>query len=82
MDTDLINEPPHYTQGTIGCIEYLKDSMNILAYVGFLEGNAKKYLHRYQYKGSRISDLKKAQYYLNKLVETYEELGKQHEQNT
>ena len=73
MDTDLVNHPPHYTVGNIECIDYLKDSMNGVAFIGFLEGNAKKYLHRYNYKGSKISDLQKAQYYLNKLIETIKE---------
>ena len=76
MDTDLVNHPPHYTVGNIECIDYLKDSMNTTAFIGFLEGNAKKYLHRYQYKGSRITDLEKAQFYLNKLTETVRELDK------
>ncbi len=74
MDTDYINKPPHYTKGKIECIDYLKDSMNILSFVGFLEGNAKKYLHRYQYKGSKIADLEKSQFYISKLIETYKEL--------
>ena len=74
MDTDLVNHPPHYTVGNIECIDYHKDSMNGVAFIGFLEGNAKKYLHRYNYKGQRISDLQKAQYYLNKLIETIKEL--------
>ena len=46
--------------------------MNVVAYCGFLEGNAKKYLHRYKYKGTAVQDLHKAQYYLNKLVEVME----------
>jgi len=77
MDTDLINKPPHYTKGNIECIEYLKDNMSIVAYCGFLEGNAKKYLHRYRHKNSVIPDLHKAQYYLNKLVEVMEGLDGQ-----
>ena len=73
MAADLVNHPPHYTVGKIECIDYLKDSMNGVAFIGFLEGNAKKYLHRYNYKGSRIDDLQKAQFYLNKLIETIKE---------
>ena len=83
MDTDLVNHPPHYTVGNIECIDYLKDSMNSVAFIGFLEGNAKKYLHRYNFKGQRISDLQKAQYYLAKLIETIKELeSKRHGKNT
>ncbi len=83
MDTDLVNHPPHYTVGNIECIDYLKDSMNSVAFIGFLEGNAKKYLHRYNFKGQRISDLQKAQYYLAKLIETIKELeSNRHGKNT
>ena len=83
MDTDLVNHPPHYTVGNIECIDYLKDSMNSVAFIGFLEGNAKKYLHRYNFKGQRISDLQKAQYYLAKIIETIKEQeSKRHGKNT
>ena len=74
--TDHVHNPPHYTAGTIECIDYLKDSMNSVAFIGFLEGNAKKYLHRYNYKGSKIDDLQKAQFYLNKLSNNYKAMRK------
>jgi hypothetical protein len=70
---DSVNHPRHYTIGRIECIDYLKDSMSHSAYEGFLEGNAKKYLHRYRVKYNPIEDLKKAQWYLNKLIEHEEE---------
>ena len=67
--TDVVNKPAHYNTGTIECIDYLKDNMSREAYLGYLEGNAKKYLHRHRYKGHQIQDLSKAQWYLNRLVE-------------
>ena len=57
---DLINNPPHYGDGSIECIDYMKDNMDSMMYMGYLEGNTKKYLHRYRYKGKPVEDLKKA----------------------
>jgi hypothetical protein len=70
--SDIINNPPHYGAGSIECIEYMKDNMDFMMFMGYLEGNTKKYLHRYRYKGKPLEDLKKAQWYLNRLVEEME----------
>ena len=35
---------------------------------GYLKGNSMKYLWRYDYKGKAKEDLKKAQWYLDKLI--------------
>jgi malate/lactate dehydrogenase len=35
---------------------------------GYCKGNAMKYLWRYKYKGKPVEDLKKAQWYLEKLI--------------
>lgn len=71
-NVDLINSPSHYTNGTIEAIDYLKDNMSPERYIGGLEWNVKKYLHRWSYKGNPVQDLKKAQWYLNKLIEAME----------
>lgn len=65
---DKINSPTHYNHGTIEAIVYLKDNMDPVAFLGYLEGNVKKYLHRWRYKGG-MEDLKKAQWYLNRWIE-------------
>lgn len=65
--SDLVNHPPHYTQGGIESIEYMKATMSPEAFQGFLEGSAKKYLHRYRYKGHAIQDLDKAVWYIERL---------------
>ena len=49
--SDVVNHPPHYGEGKIECIDYLKDNMDVMMFMGYLEGNVKKYLHRYRYKG-------------------------------
>ncbi len=35
--------------------------------MGYLEGNTKKYLHRWRYKGKGAQDLSKALWYLTRL---------------
>jgi hypothetical protein len=70
--SDIINNPPHYGDGSIECIEYMKDNMDFMMFMGYLEGNTKKYLHRYRHKGKPLEDLKKAKWYLNRLIEEME----------
>lgn len=65
--TDEVNKPPHYNTGEIECIEYLKDNLPEEAFLGYLEGNTKKYLHRWRYKGKASQDLEKAKWYLSYL---------------
>lgn len=75
MGTDPVNNPDHYTDGTIECIDYLKDNMTTEGFRGFLEGNAKKYMHRFKYKGKAVQDLEKAQWYINRLTKELTEDG-------
>lgn len=65
---DSVESPSHYNTGTVECIDYLKDNMPFEVYLGYLEGNTKKYLHRWRYKKKPLEDLKKAQWYLNRLI--------------
>ncbi len=68
LTSDQVNQPEHYTGGTIECWDYLKDNMPKEAYLGGLEWNIKKYLHRWRYKKNPVEDLKKARVYLDKLI--------------
>ena len=63
---DIINNPPHYNQGSIEPIDLIK-SQNM----NYIEGNIIKYTTRYKFKNG-IEDLKKAQWYLDKLIEEYQ----------
>jgi len=65
---DVVNKPAHYGDGAIECIDYMKDNMDHMMFMGYLEGNAKKYMHRYRYKGKPVEDLRKAQWYLDRLI--------------
>jgi len=61
---DMVNHPPHYTTGKIEVLDFILDQR-----FGYLPGQVIKYLCRYRHKGNPLEDLKKAQFYLNKLVE-------------
>ncbi len=69
--TDMVNSPPHYNSGNIECIDAIKESMSSEAFKGYLKGNIQKYIWRYENKKG-LEDLKKAQWYLNKLIKTLE----------
>ena len=68
VNEDVVNKPVHYGDGAIECIDYMKDNMDHMMFMGFLEGNAKKYMHRYRHKGKPVEDLEKAQWYLDRLI--------------
>jgi Protein of unknwon function (DUF3310). len=72
LSSKVVNQPSHYTSGGIECIDYLKDNLPTEVFHGYLEGNVKKYLHRWRYKQKPVQDLKKAQWYLNKLISELE----------
>jgi hypothetical protein len=71
-DSDPVNRPSHYTAGGIECIDAIKASMPTEAFLGFLKGNVQKYMWRYEKKVAPVEDLKKAQWYLSKLIEEQE----------
>jgi hypothetical protein len=67
--SDPIN-PSHYKQGGIECIEAMKVALGG-GFLGYLRGNAIKYLWRYDRKNG-IEDLKKARWYLDRLIQEEE----------
>ena len=73
-DEDNVNNPSHYGQGSIECIDYIKDFLTKEEYIGYLRGNIAKYLHRWRYKNG-LEDLKKAEVYLGWLKEEVENDG-------
>ena len=64
---DMVNKPPHYNQGKIEVSDFIIDQK-----LDFLAGNIIKYVSRYRFKNG-VEDLKKAQWYLNKLIENESE---------
>ena len=68
---DKVNSPLHYNYGKVETIDYI---MQVCAlYPGHqaaLVANVIKYVSRAPLKGDKEKDLKKAQWYLNKLIST------------
>lgn len=67
-EKEAINHPSHYNAGSIEVIDAIEAWG-----LGFLDGNIIKYLARYQWKGKPIEDLKKARWYLDRLIKNQEE---------
>ena len=65
----MVNSPPHYNMGGIECIDAIEASMIPEAFKGYLKGNIQKYMWRYEAKKG-VEDLKKAEWYLNRLLKT------------
>lgn len=68
---DMVNKPPHYQSAEIECIDAIRAATGD----GFhyhLQGTILKYLWRYRYKGKPVEDLKKARWYLDRLIEDYD----------
>ena len=79
IQEDVVNQPPHYNTGKIECIDAIEQSMDEKEYAGYLKGNVLKYLWRYNYKGKPTEDLKKAAWYLDRLIETIKEEREVHD---
>lgn len=67
---DNVNHPNHY-QGDIETIDYIKDKLTDEEFRGFVKGNVLKYISRERLKNGD-EDLKKSDWYLNKLIEELE----------
>lgn len=67
---DVVNSPSHYNTGGVEAIQAIEASMSKEAFQGYLKGNCMKYIWRMSYKGKAKEDTLKAQWYLNRLIET------------
>jgi len=67
-NVDMVNNPPHYNQTGIECIHAISAATGD-GFKYYLQGNIMKYLWRFDYKDKPLEDLKKAQWYLDKLIE-------------
>ena len=56
---DPVNNPAHYTVGGIETIDFIEAKK-----LGYNLGNAVKYMTRADHKGNKLEDLRKAQWYL------------------
>jgi hypothetical protein len=67
MTHDNVNHPSHYKTGGIETIDFIEAKS-----LSYNLGNVVKYITRADYKGNKIEDLKKAQWYLNREVSNLE----------
>jgi hypothetical protein len=63
--------PEHYNK-SIQPWDAMEAWMTKDQFQGFLQGNVIKYITRADHKGNTLQDLKKAQWYLNREVQTME----------
>jgi len=68
-----INQPNHYTKGGIEVWDIMKAYLSKEEFIGYLKGNIIKYNLRAGHKEDELKDYKKAQAYLNKLLEELNE---------
>ena len=67
QSSDLVNHPPHYTQGGVECIDAIRAALTGDEFRGYCKGAAQKYLWRERHKGGDES-LRKARWYINELL--------------
>jgi hypothetical protein len=73
MEEDLVNNPKHYNQGGIECIDAIRAMLSSEEFIGYLRGNSLKYRWRFRYKNG-VQDLDKAEWYENRLKEELKKL--------
>lgn len=70
---DYVNRPQHYADRKFEVIDVMKDTQDFARYVGYLEGCVIKYIMRWDKKDNPVQDLRKAQWYLERLIGEVEE---------
>lgn len=71
---NFVDHPTHYCQGSIECIDALNAMVEGWSdpVSAVLAWQTVKYIWRHPFKGKPVEDLKKAQFYLERLVQQYE----------
>ena len=74
---DMVNHPSHYMHGGVECIDAITSALSSYedSVDSWLVGQVIKYLWRAPLKGKYEEDIKKAQFYLNRLVEKINKNG-------
>ena len=67
VEKETVDHPQHYNKG-IEVIDFI-DSWDL----NFAAGNIIKYVARYNHKDNPLEDLKKAKWYLDRLINNYED---------
>ena len=74
---DMVNHPSHYMHGGVECIDAITSALSSYedSVDSWLVGQVIKYLWRAPLKGKYEEDIKKAQFYLSRLVEKIDKNG-------
>ena len=65
----ILDHRDYYNHGSIEAIDAIESACaGLSGYEGFLVGTCLKYLFRWRWKGTALADLKKARYYLDRLI--------------
>ena len=69
---DRVNSPSHYTRGTQEAIDIIEEAIDAAPSnkLGMLQAQVLKYLLRLWHKDNPSDDARKAQWYLNRLVDS------------
>lgn len=71
MTDKEINSPEHY-QGNFECIDAIKAMVGHYGFITYLQCSVMKYLWRFPAKGNPAGDLKKAEWFLQRLIKEIE----------
>lgn len=66
---ETVEHPQHYNQGNIECIDAMESAFGADEVASFCKLNAFKYLWRAGDKINTVEDLKKARWYIDKIIE-------------
>ncbi len=66
QDPDMVNHPPHYTQGHVECIDAIEAALGTKGFGDYCRGQAIKYVWRAGSKNDAHEDIKKAIWYLER----------------
>lgn len=83
VEHDNVNHPAHYTAGGIECIDAIAAALTCQTdpMRAWLTGQVLKYMWRWPLKNG-LEDLKKARFYLDRLIADVERKGKEKAANT
>ena len=68
---DSVNHPKHYVKNGRECIDWIEEALTPEEFKGYLKGCALKYQWRFEEKGAPDQDLRKAEWYIDKIRSLY-----------
>lgn len=67
---DVVNHPPHYTQGAVETIDAIHAALGDEGFQSYCAGNVIKYVFRFRHKNG-LEDLQKSMWYLTELIKQF-----------